>query len=173
TGSICPSSGMFRRNRGTAVEHLQLAIRTAAAVGSPVVRCFLGSADDRASDGGIEARIQDTLDVLRQVKSQAVDAGIRIAIENHAGDMQARELRALVESAGTDFTGVTLDSGNATWTLEDPLQNLEILAPCAVCSGIRDSMVWENAEGAVVQWTAMGEGCADMRTYCRKFAELC
>lgn len=30
-----------------------------------------------------------------------------------------------------DNVGATMDSGNATWTLEDPLSNLEILGPYA------------------------------------------
>ena len=68
-----------------------------------------------------------------------------------------------------------MDCGNATWTLEDPLQNLEILGPYAVTTGIRDSMVWGVAEGAIVQWTAMGEGKVDFailpKTIRRAFAQ--
>ena len=66
-----------------------------------------------------------------------------------------------------------MDCGNATWTLEDPLQNLEILGPYAVTTGIRDSLVWETAEGANVQWTAMGEGNVDFESYLKRFSALC
>ena len=75
------------------------------------------------------ARIQDSVRVCKSVRQRALDAGVKIAIENHAGDMQAWELVTLVEEAGRDYVGVTMDSGNATWTLEDPMQNLEILGP--------------------------------------------
>jgi hypothetical protein len=34
-------------------------------------------------------------------------------------------------------------------------------------------MVWESANGAVVQWTAMGEGNVDLKTYVARFVELC
>ena len=34
-------------------------------------------------------------------------------------------------------------------------------------------MVWEYADGAKVQWTAMGEGCVDLKKYFEKFAEFC
>ena len=78
--------------------------------------------------------------VCRSVRSRAVDAGVKIAIENHAGDMQAWELVTLITEAGRDYVGATLDSGNATWTLEDPLVNLEILGPYAVATGIRDAL---------------------------------
>lgn len=173
TGSVCPTAKSFNKRFGTAEEHLALAIRIAKALGSPVVRCYLGSADDRRSEGGIEARIEDTVKVCRSVRSRAVDAGVKIAIENHAGDMQAWELVTLIREAGRDYVGATLDSGNATWTLEDPHVNLEILGPYAVTTGIRDSVVWEDANGAVARWAAMGEGTVDFRTYIKRFAELC
>lgn len=173
TGGICPTSSAFSDKYGTAVEHLQLAISVARQVGSGVVRCYQGRAEDRFSEGGLPARMEDTLAVLRQVRSEAIDAGVIIAIENHAGDMQAWQLEELILAAGTDYVGATLDSGNATWTLEDPLTNLEILAPYAVCTGIRDSMVWEDENGAQVQWTAMGEGNVDLYTFMDRFEALC
>jgi 3-oxoisoapionate decarboxylase len=173
TGSICPSSNTFNKRFGTAEEHLTLTIRVAKALGSPVARCYQGNAEDRKSQGGIMARIQDTAKVCKSVRQRALDAGVKIAIENHAGDMQAWELVTLVEEAGRDYVGVTMDSGNATWTLEDPMQNLEILGPYAATTGIRDSAVWESPEGAWVQWTAMGEGDIDFKAYMSRFAELC
>jgi sugar phosphate isomerase/epimerase len=69
--------------------------------------------------------------------------------------------------------GVNLDSGNATWTLEDPVASLEILAPYAACTSLRDSMVWPSNDGVKIQWTAMGEGQVDWRTYFDRFATLC
>lgn len=173
TGSICPSSNTFNDRFGTAKEHLALAIRVARGVGSPVVRCYLGNARDRAGEGGIAFHIRNTVEVCRSVRSMALDAGVKIAVENHAGDMQARELIQLIEQAGSEYVGATLDAGNATWSLEDPLANLEILGPYAVTTGIRDSMVWETPEGAMVQWTAMGEGVVDWRQYLERYRQIC
>jgi sugar phosphate isomerase/epimerase len=173
TGGICPSSTYFKNRFGTAEEHLTLAIRVARMLGSSVVRCYLGSSADRQSEGGIEVHIKNTVEVCKRVRSLALDSGVKIAIENHSGDMQAWELVTLIEDAGRDYVGATMDSGNATWTLEDPLVNLEILGPYAVTTGIRDSAVWENSEGAVVQWAAMGEGTVDFKVYIERFAQLC
>jgi sugar phosphate isomerase/epimerase len=173
TGGICPSSNAFNDKWGTAEEHLALVIRVAKTLGSKAARCYQGNNRDRTSEGGIEARMKDTVKVCKAVRSQALDAGVKIAIENHAGDMQGWELVNLIEEAGKDYVGATVDSGNATWTLEDPMINLERLGPYAASSGIRDSMVWENGEGAVVQWTAMGEGNVDMKAYAKRFGELC
>lgn len=173
TWSICPTSRVFRDKWGTAEEHLALGIRMARDLGSPVLRVVLGTMEDRHTAGGIRARMEDTLKVLRTCRSRVLDAGIRIAVENHAGDMQARELAELVEAAGTDFVGVNFDSGNACWTLEDPVRSFEILGRYTVCTSFRDAMVWESEHGAHVQWTAMGEGCVDLRTLFQKFTEVC
>ncbi len=173
TWSICPTSKFFKNMWGTAEEHLTLGIQVARTLGSPVLRVILGMGDDRKTDGGIEARIADTVKVLKKVRSQAVDANVKIAVENHAGDMQAWELVTLIEAAGRDFVGATLDSGNACWTLEDPRESLEILGPYTLSTGVRDSMVWEYADGAKVQWTAIGDGLVDWKAYFQRFAELC
>lgn len=173
TGGICPTSKRANKDYGTQEEHLRLLIRVAKALGSSVARCYLGGSDDRKGPGGIYEHIRSTAKVCKKVRTAALNAGVKIAVENHAGDMQAWELVTLIEEAGPDFVGSTTDSGNATWTLEDPIWNLEVLAPYTVCTGIRDSMVWEYEDGAMVQWTALGDGCVDMRTYMKKFAELC
>lgn len=176
TFSICPTSKSVERvpkEYGPPEQHLGLAIRVARALGSPIVRCVLGSREDRAVDGGIERQIAETVKVLKAVRSRALDAGVKIAVENHAGDMQAGELVSLVEAAGRDFVGATLDSGNATWALEDPMTNLDTLGPYAVATGMRDSVLWETADGVSVQWTAMGEGQVDWKKYLQRYAALC
>ena len=173
TGSICPSAKSFSNRYGTAEEHIALLIRIAQTLGSRVARCYQGTADDRKLPGGLEARWKDTIKVCKAIRSRAIDAGVKLAIENHAGDMQAWELALLIEECGRDFVGATLDSGNATWTLEDPMQNLEVLGAYALTTGIRDSMVWESPEGATVQWTAIGEGLVDWQKYFDRFAVLC
>jgi sugar phosphate isomerase/epimerase len=111
--------------------------------------------------------------VCRGQRSRAVDAGVKIAIENHAGDMHSTELARLVEAAGTDFVGVNFDSGNALWTLEDPLDALGNLGRYTVTTSLRDSAVWETPTGAAVAWTAMGEGEIDLDAFFTRFDQLC
>jgi len=173
TWSIDPTSKSFRPDWGTAEEHLALGIRMARALGSPVIRVVLGTWEDRLTDGGIEAHIEAVVKVCRSQRSRAMDAGVRIAVENHAGDMHSTELAELVKAAGPEYVGVNLDSGNALWTLEDPLDNLRTLAPYVVTTSLRDSAVWETEKGAAVAWTAMGEGQIDLKTYFDEFRRLC
>ena len=170
--SICPTSKMFDASAGTAEQQVSRMIDSAKIVGSKIVRAVLGSADDR-KPGPIERHIESMVAVLRASRSKAQDAGIKIAIENHAGDMQARELKRLIEAAGKDFVGACLDSGNPCWTIEDPHLTLETLHPYVLTSHIRDSAVWRVPEGAAVAWVRMGEGNVDIEGYCRKYAALC
>lgn len=173
TWSICPTSVSFKDKWGTAEEHLQLGLRSAKALGSPVIRVVLGNGKDRNTDGGIEARIEDTVKVLKANKGLCEELGVKVAMENHAGDMHSLELKSLVEAAGPDFVGVNLDAGNAVWTLETPLENLENLGKYTLTTSLRDTQVWKSENGVTAQWTAMGEGMVDWKAYFKRFAELC
>ena len=171
--SICPTSRSFKANRGTAEEHLRLGLRAALTLGSPVFRVILGTMEDRKTEGGIRARIADTVAVLKACRRDALESGIKVAVENHAGDMHSWDLRDLIEAAGRDFVGANIDSGNAAWTLEDPMDVLETLGPVTICSSLRDDMIWETPEGAAVQWTAAGDGLIDWKKYAARWAQLC
>src|SRR5262249_16304527 len=140
---------------------------------SPIVRCVVARYVDRARPGGIEMLIDESVDVLQSVRSRAVDAGIAIAVENHAGDLQSRELATLVERAGSDYVGVCLDSGNALWAMENPHAALKTLAPYVLTSHMRDGVVWRTPTGVAAQWTRMGTGSVDMRRYLQAFVTAC
>ena len=170
--SICPTSKMFDAKAGTAEEQIGRMLDSATLAGSRIVRAVLGSSEDRRP-GPIEQHIESTVKVLRNVRAKAQDHNLKIAIENHAGDMQAHELKQLIEEAGKDFVGACLDSGNPLWTLEDPHVTLDTLHPYVLTSHVRDSAVWRVPEGAAVSWVRMGQGNVAIDEYCRKYAELC
>ena len=169
--SICPTSSLFEPGAGSAEEQLSRMVDAAKVMRSPIVRCVLGSQADRR--GGIERHIEATVKVLRNVRSKVVDAGIKVAIENHAGDMQARELKDLIEAAGREYVGACIDSGNAVWTIEDPHLTLETLAPYVETSHIRDSYVFNSPQGTAVQWCRMGEGNVGIDEYVRTYVAKC
>ena len=171
--AIAPTSGIFDASAGTAEEQLTRMIDVAVTTRSPLVRCVVGNSVDRRAPGGIDRHIDAALDVLRNVRSRVMDAGLKLAVENHSGDMQAGELKALIEAAGVDYVGACLDSGNAAWALEDPHDVLETLAPYVLTSHMRDSAVWISDDGINVEWTRMGEGTVDLSRYIRAFVEKC
>jgi sugar phosphate isomerase/epimerase len=172
TGCVCQTSNRWKDTYGTPEEHLSLTIRIAKTLGSPVARCYLGDQKDRSGDGGIQKHMEVLEKTIKACQSKAEGEGIKIAIENHAGDMQSHELKGLIEAAGKGYVGVNIDPGNAVWALEEPLMHLEVLGPLTICSSVRDSMLWEDEKGAMVQWTAVGEGLVDYKAYAKRFAEL-
>src|SRR5205809_767010 len=82
--------------------------RGAEAVGATGMGCFMGSAPDRRGRLPIEAHMESTIKVLRGVRSEGLDAGVKVAIENHNGDLTAREVKTIIEEAGKDFVGSNL-----------------------------------------------------------------
>lgn len=172
-GSICPTSTTFKGERGSAVEQLKEMLHIADLLGSPAVRCFLGSNADRRTELPLAAHIENTIATCRALRNQALDLGIKIALENHAGDLQGRELRQLIETAGPEYVGAVIDSGNPVWVAESPFVTLEQLAPYVVMAHIRDSVVCPHPAGAVAQWVAMGDGSIDISAWARRFQALC
>jgi len=171
--SMCSFSNLFDPSQGTAEKQLSRLIAAARTIGSPIVRAVVGNAKDRRSPLPFVGILKEAVRVLHSVRSCALDEGIKIAIENHSGDMQAWELRQLIEEAGTDCVGACFDSGNPLITLEDPHLSLEILAPYVLTSHIRDSAVWLTPEGVSVAWVRMGEGNVGIDQLVRRYIELC
>ena len=171
--SICPTSKSFKNTWGTAEEHGALTMRMAKALGSPVARFILGAGHDRSTPGGIHARIADTVAVCKALKGRYEEYGVKIAIENHAGDMQSNELVELIEAAGKDHVGANMDIGNGVWTMEDPMTTLTNLGPYTLTTSLRDSMIWESPKGATVQWVPMGDGVIPLPTFFDRFEKIC
>ena len=99
--SICPTSTMFDPKQGTAEEQLTKAIEAAVIVGSPIVRCVLGSSADRTGKLPIEAHIENTVKVLRNVQI----ARYRRRPENR--DRESRRRYAGARSEVADRSGGT------------------------------------------------------------------
>jgi sugar phosphate isomerase/epimerase len=172
-GSISDRSTRFNNTWGTGRQLLQEGIRVAVALGSPIVVCRIGTMEDRFTEGGIEAHIEAVIKTMASLRNEALDAGVKFAFENHAGDLRTEELLYLIDEAGTDICGAMLDFGNAVWAMEDPINAIERLGPHILCTSARDVMLWETDNGAMMQWTAAGEGLMDYPLYIQRMAELC
>ncbi len=141
-------------------KQLLIGLERAKACNSPLVRCL--TAPDRAHlpPAPVKQNIEAMAKLLQSVRPQFTDAGIKIAIENHK-DFQAWEMRELIETAGKDWVGSYLDTGNPVFVVEDPVVTVETLAPYALCAHLRDSVVYERPGGAMVEWVPLGEGNVD------------
>lgn len=169
-GTICDLSTNWDQKEGNPTAYLRKGLGVAKAVGARVMRCNMGTRADRPN---LDRCMEATVKALKSVRSEALDSGVRIAVENHAGDMQAREVKMLIEEAGTDFVASCLDSGNPLWAAEDPLLTLETLGPYVVTTHIRDTAVFEHQRGAAVQWVALGDGSVDFHRFIDLYQKLC
>jgi sugar phosphate isomerase/epimerase len=172
-GCICPASKSWNKNGAPVEQQIVKGLQVAKAIGADAMRCFMGSSDDRRTPEQLERCMETTIKVFRSVKSQAQDLGVKIALENHAGDMQAREVRTIIEEAGKDFTASCLDTGNPMWVAEDPMVTLDVLGPYVATTHVRDSIVFEVPNGAAAQWVTLGEGVIDFTAFFAKYRKVC
>jgi 3-oxoisoapionate decarboxylase len=168
-GSICPTSSSFNAKRGTPEQQISQGIGIARILGARAMRVVVGGAKERPE---IERHMESTARVLKGMRTQILDWGVKLALENHGGDFQAREIKALIEDVGKDILGVCLDAGNPLWMLEDPHLTLELLGPYTVNSHVRDTAVWRVPEGVAVRWVNMGEGNVDIDGWVKKLVQM-
>ena len=174
TGCVCPLSKSWGKRAGTGRDAMLEGLRVAKQVNARSVRCFMGSmADRRTNDDSLARCMEETIKVFRSVKSEAQDLNVKIALENHAGDMQAREVLTIIEESGADFVGACLDTGNPMWVMENPLVTMEVLGSHVLTTHVRDSAVFEHPQGAAAQWVAMGDGNVDLAGIIALHRKLC
>jgi 3-oxoisoapionate decarboxylase len=154
------------------LERMRLGIRHAVGIGSKLVRFRVAS--DRAGlpPGPVEKTMENMIRVLRSVRTEAMDAGVKFAIENHK-DLYCWQTRQIIDAAGKEFVGSYLDTGNPVFVMEDPLATVETLGPVAVMLHLRDSVVYEARNGIAVQWVPLGEGVVDFKQIVAKAKEVC
>lgn len=159
-------------NFDAGVENLRYQVTRAKAMGSPLVRCNISSGRSALPPGTAEQHIDAVVRVFKAVRSQVMDAGVKLALEVHK-DFQAWEFRNLIEAAGPDYAGIYMDTGNPVFVLEHPLTTLETLAPYVVTLHLRDSILYEHRRGVAVQWVPLGEGTVDFKEIMTRVTELC
>jgi sugar phosphate isomerase/epimerase len=154
------------------MQRLRDGIKHAVGIGSKLVRFRV--AGDRASlpPGPVEKTMETLIQTLRSVRADAMDAGVKFAIENHK-DLFCRQTRQVIDGAGKEFVGSYLDTGNPVFVMEDPLSTVETLGPVAVMLHLRDSVVYESHNGIAVQWVPLGEGVVDFKKIVAKAKEVC
>ncbi|HUA59027.1 MAG TPA: TIM barrel protein [Verrucomicrobiae bacterium] len=154
------------------LNRLREGIRHAVGMGSKLVRFRV--AGDRASlpPGPVEKTMETMVNTLRRVRTEAMDAGVKFAIENHK-DLFCWQTRQVIDAAGKEFVGSYLDTGNPVFVMEDPLATVETLGPVAVMLHLRDSVVYETPDGVAVQWVPLGEGTVDFKKIIAKAREIC
>jgi hypothetical protein len=154
-----------------AVANLRHQIKRAKALGSPIVRAVCAADRQSLPLRTIEENQALAIKLLKAVRNETLDAGVKLAIEIHK-EFQAWEHKMVIEEAGKDFVGTYLDTGNPVFVMEDPQLTLETLAPYVLTFHLRDSVVYEHPKGIAVQWVPLGEGTVDFPALIAKARQI-
>jgi 3-oxoisoapionate decarboxylase len=160
----------FGDEPGVAAERVSSWLECAEALGSPLLRVTSGfyRADLATRPEAIEAERRWVIDALRTSLPAVREAGVTLALENHA-DFTAAEYRSIVESVADDRVRVFLDVINPVAALEDPVPVVSALAPFAVAGHVKDFVLESiqteggyHRRGFSVLYRYPGEGIADL-----------
>jgi sugar phosphate isomerase/epimerase len=141
---------------GTDPAHLEMALHAAAALGSPVLRTFVGAFRWQA-DVPMREVIERAARDLREVLPLAERLGVRIALENHL-DLATQEMVALLEMVGSECLGVCLDTGNPLGLLEDPVEAAETFASYTFTTHLKEFKAVLRRTGLVLRGVSLGQG---------------
>lgn len=84
-----------------------------------------------------------------------------LGVENHK-DWTAEELLALAKEFESEYFGVCLDTGNNIALLDDAEESVELFAPYAVTTHIKDMGVEDDPEGFLLSEVTLGTGALDL-----------
>ncbi len=96
---------------------------------------------------------------------------VKLGIENHK-DWKAEELVGLIKMLDNDYVGATIDFGNNLALMEDPNEVIDILAPYAFSTHIKDMGLKEYEEGFLLSEVPLGKGIVDLESAvekCKKY----
>jgi sugar phosphate isomerase/epimerase len=146
------------------VERFTAEVETARQCGATVSRTVLMAgrryeAFDRAEAfREFAARGRQSLELARPVVEKHQ---LRLAVENHK-DLQAPELVEVIRKMDSAFVGTCIDTGNNIALLEAPQETVDLLAPLAFTSHIKDMGVQEYADGFLLSEVPLGTGFLDL-----------
>lgn len=86
---------------------------------------------------------------------------IRMAVENHK-DLQAPDLLDLIKKLDSPMAGICIDTGNNIALLETPQETVDVLAPHAFTTHIKDMSVEEYKDGFLLSEVPLGTGFLDL-----------
>lgn len=146
------------------VERFTNEVRTAKRCGAKLFRTVLMN--------GRRYEVFDSAEAYRKFFEQAKESlrlahtvvekhEIQMAVENHK-DLQAPDLLDLIKKFGSPLVGVCIDAGNNIALLETPQETVDLLAPHALTTHIKDMGVEEYTDGFLLAEVPLGTGIVDL-----------
>ena len=103
-------------------------------------------------------------DTLTRMRPEFDRHSLQVGIENHK-DWLATELVALLRDVDSPNLGVCVDFGNNLALLEDPDETIQVLAPYAVTTHLKDMAVRRTESGFELSEVPLGQGVLPLARY--------
>lgn len=142
--------------RGIATAHLARYVAIAQRLRSHILRVVIGG---KRSDMTVE----EVVSTLRPQRGRFQASGLILAIENYEA-FTTDEFVQIVESIGTDWAGICLDTANSFGALEGPDVVVEKLGPYTVNVHLKDFKVRraDHMMGFQISGAPVGQGRLDV-----------
>jgi sugar phosphate isomerase/epimerase len=138
--------------RGLTAEHTMKCLKTAEHIGSPILRMVVDAAN-------YEPEIIDIKAIIKELEPELKSRRIRLAIENH-DRLMAREFEDIIQSAGSEWVGICLDSVNSMGAGEGFETVSDILIPYTFNLHIKDFTIFRapHKMGLIIEGRPAGKG---------------
>ena len=139
-------------------------ISAAADIGIDVIRtvCLSGRRyENFKTSEEFQAFRNKSEEALKRAEPLMRKYRIKLAVENHK-DWTVAEFKEILNSLGSEWVGITLDTGNNISLLEDPMEVVRELAPYAFSVHLKDMAVSPYEEGFLLSEVNLGEGYLDI-----------
>jgi sugar phosphate isomerase/epimerase len=142
--------------RGLTADHTMACLKTAEKIGSPILRMVIDGCN-------YFPPIQDIKGIIKDLVPEFDSRKIRLAIENH-DRLKAREFEDIIQSVGSEWVGICLDSVNSMGAGEGFETVSEILAPYTFNLHIKDFTIHRVSHkmGLIIEGCPAGKGMLDI-----------
>jgi len=121
--------------RPEAFEDLKKHFRSCQLLGANVMR-IVGSSYAFRNEPK-EPQIKSLSRLLKEPVKMAQDHGVKLAMENHF-DFKTDEIKKIIENVGSDYLGITFDTGNALRIGDDPVKAVRELGQYIYATHTKD-----------------------------------
>ncbi len=143
--------------RGLTPEHVLECLKTAIAIHSPILRMVV--------DGpGFEPDLKSVISVIKELQPDFISYKVRLAIENH-DRFKARDFEKIVQSVGSEWVGICLDSVNSMGAGEGFEEVSRILLPYTINLHIKDFTIHRGSHkmGIIIEGSPAGKGMLNIK----------
>ena len=138
--------------RGLTIDHTLTCLKTAIAIHSPILRMVI--------DGvGFEPELNKVIAIIKELLPEFESYKICLAIENH-DRFKARDFEKIIQSVGSEWVGICLDSVNSMGAGEGFEEVSRILLPYTINLHIKDFTIRRvlHKMGIIIEGTPAGKG---------------